>query len=303
MSVAQRLTDWLRTQLPDADDVRVEGLDRIEFGHSAEMMVLTVVTHRGSAEDRQDVVLRLRPRPPALLEPYDLARQFTVLRALEGTAVRVPPALWLEDSGDVLGRPFFVMERVAGSVYEMEAPKEPDVAPDGVKRMCVSMAAQIAAIHSVDLVAVHVVVHGRAMLTSTAGHRCICTATAPTKRAWTLTSASTGGAHCRHCSTAGWCARSVSPRRRRAGSAPGGSISRGPGRQGNDALRAHRRRTVPIVRGVLMDRSRIDRGDGATMATDRRVPGSHGEHDTSDRRPRFRRAARGATARRMTKEN
>ncbi len=154
MSVAQRLTGWMRTQLPDVDDVRVEGLDRIEFGHSAEMMVLTVVTHRGSTENRQDVVMRLRPRPPALLEPYDLARQFTVLRALEGTAVRVPPALWLEDSGDVLGRPFFVMERVAGSVYEMEAPKEPDVAPDGVKRMCISMAEQIAAIHSVDLVAV-----------------------------------------------------------------------------------------------------------------------------------------------------
>ena len=57
-------------------------------------------------------------------------------------------------TGDVLGRSLFVMERVAGSVYEMEAPKEPDVAPDGVKRMCISMAEQIAAIHSVDLVAV-----------------------------------------------------------------------------------------------------------------------------------------------------
>ena len=63
---------------------------------------------------RRDVVIRLRPKPPALLEPYDLPKQFTVLRALEATPVRVPPALWLEDSGDVLGRPFFVMERVAG---------------------------------------------------------------------------------------------------------------------------------------------------------------------------------------------
>ena len=38
---AERLTAWLRTQLPDADDVHVEGLDRVSFGHSAEMMVLT----------------------------------------------------------------------------------------------------------------------------------------------------------------------------------------------------------------------------------------------------------------------
>ncbi len=39
-----RLVAWLRTQLPKADDVRIHGLDRVEFGHSAEMMVLTVVT-------------------------------------------------------------------------------------------------------------------------------------------------------------------------------------------------------------------------------------------------------------------
>ncbi len=144
-NVAERLTGWLRTQLPDADDVCVEGLDRVNFGHSAEMMVLTIVTRNGS----QDVVLRLRPKPPALLEPYDLARQFKILRALQDSAVRVPRALWLEDSGDVLGRPFFVMERVGGDVYEMEAPA--DAAGETVVRMCQSLAEQLAAIHSVDL--------------------------------------------------------------------------------------------------------------------------------------------------------
>jgi aminoglycoside phosphotransferase (APT) family kinase protein len=147
--VGERLTAWLRTQLPDADDVRVEGLDRVHFGHSAEMLVLTVVTIEGEREARGEVVLRLRPPPPALLEPYDLVRQFTILRALENTPVRVPPALWLERSGDVLGRPFFVMERVGGVVYEMEPPAgAPD---DTVARMCQSLVEHLAAIHSVDL--------------------------------------------------------------------------------------------------------------------------------------------------------
>ncbi len=143
-NVAERLTGWLRTQVPGADDVRVEGLDRVNFGHSAEMMVLTIVTRSGS----QDVVLRLRPKPPALLEPYDLARQFKIPRALQDSAVRVPRALWLEGSGDVLGRPFFVMERVGGDVYEMEAPAD---AGETVVRMCQSLAEQLATIHSVDL--------------------------------------------------------------------------------------------------------------------------------------------------------
>jgi aminoglycoside phosphotransferase (APT) family kinase protein len=147
-----QLTNWLRIQLPDADALRVEGLDRVEFGHSAEMMVLTIIV--GDDEGRRDVVVRLRPRPPALLEPYDLSKQFTVLRALERSSVRVPRALWLEETGDVLGRPFFVMERVAGTVYEMEGPKEPEVSTEGVRRMCESMTDQLAAIHTIDIVGV-----------------------------------------------------------------------------------------------------------------------------------------------------
>jgi aminoglycoside phosphotransferase (APT) family kinase protein len=139
----EKLTDWLRTQLPEGD-LRIEGLDRVEFGHSAEMMVLTIVT----GADSRDVVLRLRPRPPALLEPYDLKRQFDILQALSGTAVQAPRVLWLEDSGDVLGRPFLVMERVAGDVYEMQAP---EAAPERIRHMCLSMAERLAAIHTVDL--------------------------------------------------------------------------------------------------------------------------------------------------------
>ena len=75
----------------------------------------------------------MRPPEPGLLEPYDLPRQFDVLRALEGTAVRAPRALWLEPSGDVLGRPFFVMERVDGEIYERDVPRT--IAPERVRRM------------------------------------------------------------------------------------------------------------------------------------------------------------------------
>ena len=155
--ISQPLTGWLRTQLPDADELWIEGLDRVEFGHSAEMILLTIVaraTRRGETagiEERRDVVVRLRPRPPALLEPYDLERQFDILCKLENTAVRAPRALWLEGSGDVLGRPFFVMERVAGDVYEMQAPQGPGVTPQRIRRMCEDMADQLAAVHSVDV--------------------------------------------------------------------------------------------------------------------------------------------------------
>jgi aminoglycoside phosphotransferase (APT) family kinase protein len=144
--LAERLTSWLRTQIPDAGDIGVEGLDRVDFGHSAEMLTFTIAT-----QERTDVVLRLRPRPPALLEPYDLPRQFRILAALRDSAVRAPTVLWLEESGDVLGRPFLVMERVPGDVYEMYAPEGPQVTEAGIRRMCEGMAEQLAAVHTVDL--------------------------------------------------------------------------------------------------------------------------------------------------------
>jgi aminoglycoside phosphotransferase (APT) family kinase protein len=146
--LAGRLTWWLRTKI-GVDDITVEGLDRVDFGHSAEMLVFTIA----AGEDRTDVLLRLRPQPPALLEPYGLPRQFRILSALHDTAVRAPHVLWLEETGDVLGRAFLVMDRVPGDVYEMQAPDGPDVTDTGIRRMCEGMAEQLAAIHTVDLAA------------------------------------------------------------------------------------------------------------------------------------------------------
>ena len=146
-AIEQRLATWFAAQLPDAKDVRVEGLDRVEVGHSAETLIVTVVI----GGERRDVVIRVRPEPPGLLEPYDLQRQFTILRALESTPVRSPRALWFEPSGEVLGREFYVMERLPGRVIERGVPDEVAGDPALVRRMCESMIEQIAAIHTVDL--------------------------------------------------------------------------------------------------------------------------------------------------------
>ena len=150
IDIQANLSTWLTSHVTDADRVAVEGLDRMTFGHSAEMLVLTVVSERGGLQARQDVVLRGRPPAPALLEPYDLTRQFTILRALEGTAVRVPKVLWFEPTGDVLGREFLIMEYVQGTVYEMDIPAESD---ETVRQMCRDLVEQIAAVHAVDLAA------------------------------------------------------------------------------------------------------------------------------------------------------
>ena len=149
--IGDRLESWFRLQLPDASDVEVDGLDRVEFGHSAEMLVLVLGWREGTVRHRSDVVLRIRPPEPGLLEPYDLDRQFRILQALETTEVRAPRALWSEPSGEVLGRPFFVMERLDGAVYERDVPPGADDDPLLIRQMCESLVDQVAEIHLVDL--------------------------------------------------------------------------------------------------------------------------------------------------------
>ena len=103
------------------------------------------------AIDALDLVVRARPPSPGLLEPYDLQRQFTILRALEPTPVPSPAVFWYEDSPDVLGREFYVMERVNGTVYERTVPPELASSPERLRRMSRSMVEAIASIHRVDL--------------------------------------------------------------------------------------------------------------------------------------------------------
>jgi aminoglycoside phosphotransferase (APT) family kinase protein len=149
--IDSRLASWLAAQLPDGEDFRVTGLDRVEMGHSAETLLVTLAWRAQDSDHRQDVVIRVRPPAPGLLEPYDLRRQFDILRAVESTPVRAPRALWFEPSGEVLGREFYVMERLGGTVYERHVPDEVATNPRRVRRMCEGMIEQIAAIHAVDV--------------------------------------------------------------------------------------------------------------------------------------------------------
>jgi aminoglycoside phosphotransferase (APT) family kinase protein len=151
--VVERLTAWFASRLPDAADLRVDGLDAVRFGHSAEMLALRLVSTDAGGDHVDDLIVRVRPEPPGLLEPYDMERQFRVLRALESTPVRAPRARWYEPSGDVLGREFYVMERVAGTVYERKVVDGLDAHPARVRHMCEELVDQLAAIHLVDLAA------------------------------------------------------------------------------------------------------------------------------------------------------
>ncbi len=72
--------------------------------------------------DGGEWVLRRPPRPPLPPSAHDVLREAFLLRALEGTDVRLPRVLATCDDETVIGAPFYVMERIEGVVLAAELP-------------------------------------------------------------------------------------------------------------------------------------------------------------------------------------
>jgi aminoglycoside phosphotransferase (APT) family kinase protein len=122
---------------------RVEA-ERIGEGHSN----ITFLVRRGDAR----VVLRRPPRPPLPPSAHDVLREARLLRALEGTPVRVPAVLAVGDDESVLGVPFYVMEEIHGNVLASAIPAELDT-PGERRRTAEEMVDALVELHSVDWVA------------------------------------------------------------------------------------------------------------------------------------------------------
>lgn len=120
------LSEWLSTVIPGGvkPDITVEsGID--SNGMSSETIVLTGQWDQDGEQVQQKWVARVAPTQAdvPVFSSYRLDHQFEVMRlAGELTDVPVPTMRWLENTGSVLGTPFFLMDHVEGIV-------PPDVMP------------------------------------------------------------------------------------------------------------------------------------------------------------------------------
>ena len=115
--------------------------ERIGEGHSN----ITFLVRRGDAR----VVLRRPPRPPLPPSAHDVLREARLLKALEGTAVRVPTVIAVGDDETVLGVPFYVMEEVHGNVLASAIPPALDSAEER-RRTAEELVDSLVELHDVD---------------------------------------------------------------------------------------------------------------------------------------------------------
>ena len=110
-------------------------------GHSN----VTYLVRRGDGE----LVLRRPPRGPLAPSTHDVLREARLLRALAGTAARVPRVLAVCADDAVIGAPFYVMERLHGEVLTGTLPPALDSPPQ--RRRCgEELVDALVEVHAVD---------------------------------------------------------------------------------------------------------------------------------------------------------
>ena len=94
------------------------------------------------------LVLRKQPPGPIARSAHAVDREYRVLCALQNTDVPVPAPILFEDDASVIGTPFYLMEAVAGEVFQQAS--MPGLTPQQRRACYLSMAKTMARLHRLD---------------------------------------------------------------------------------------------------------------------------------------------------------
>lgn len=98
--------------------------------------------------DNRRFVLRKKPGGKTLPSAHAVDREYRVVSALASTKLPVPPTVLYHEQPDVLGTPFYLMERVEGRVFNDSS--LPGLVPAERRAIYLAMADALATLHAVD---------------------------------------------------------------------------------------------------------------------------------------------------------
>ena len=137
-----RLNAYLQKEIPD-------------FGH-----IETITQYKGGFSNLTylietidgDYVLRRPPHGASAKGGHDMGREFRVLSLLKKAGFdKVPTPLSIDESGDVLGTPFYIMERLDGIILRSKDAQNATLSPETMRHLSKRLIDNLAQIHSIDI--------------------------------------------------------------------------------------------------------------------------------------------------------
>ena len=108
---------------------------------------LTYLIKKGKAE----FVLRKPPRGANIKSAHDMGREFKVLNLLQPVYSKIPNPLFIYEETDLLGAPFYIMERVNGLILRNRVPKGLVMNPESFQQLSINTIENFAHLHKLDL--------------------------------------------------------------------------------------------------------------------------------------------------------
>ncbi len=139
-----RLSEFLRGRLEQSE----QPLQVRQFGGGAAN--LTYLLRFGPPPDAAEYVLRRPPLGPVAPSSHDMAREYKVLSVLHREFPEAPRALLFCDDSDIVGAPFFVMERRSGSVVRRSLPEDLRQGVETGRRLSEALIETLVRFHRVD---------------------------------------------------------------------------------------------------------------------------------------------------------
>ena len=121
-AAAQRVVaDWLAEKVSGTREVEISSWEVASDGFSNQTVCFDARWLGVGAEQPQPLVLRLLSDGHAIFMGVDLKLQWQMMEAVsQHSSVPVPGLRWADWDGELLGAPFFIMDRVEGRVPQSE---------------------------------------------------------------------------------------------------------------------------------------------------------------------------------------
>jgi aminoglycoside phosphotransferase (APT) family kinase protein len=135
-----KLEAALRSKVPGLDGALE--LEQFRKGHSN----LTYLLRCGD----QEMVLRRAPFGSKVKGAHDMGREFKVLSKLQGYYGPAPkPIAYFEDP-EIIGTPFYVMQRIRGAIFRIDCPEGLTISPELARKISLSFIQNLADLHMLD---------------------------------------------------------------------------------------------------------------------------------------------------------
>ena len=142
----ERLERFIREQA-SADRVSISRLERMSGGAVQQNWAVDAEVTGGAFAGPQRWVMRI-DAPAKVAESLSRTEEFRVLQAMQRAKVLAPRPLWVCDDAAVMGRSFFIMERLPGVAAGHKVARDAALVPDR-QRLARELAVNLARIHAI----------------------------------------------------------------------------------------------------------------------------------------------------------